>query len=195
LKQEQDSQPSALALSGSNPWNENYESVKEYVQNIGTKENGPLSQRLKYWMYRQRKRKRNTDQGLPSILTDEQEESLGLLSGDIFDLTWNKRYEELVEYKKEHGHSMVPRDSQTHKALGKWVHNQRQLYRKNMQGKLRKGSGFSDERISLLNELDFVWDPLEDLWTKRYAELVEFYEEHGHSMVPQTSQTHKTLAI
>jgi ribosomal protein S16 len=108
-------------------------------------------------------------------------------------LTWNKRYEELVDYRKEHGHSMVPTESQTHKELGDWVHTQRQLYKKRIQGKLTRGALLSDERIRLLNEEHFVWDPHEDFWRKRYQELVEYYKVHGHSMVPQTSQTHKEL--
>jgi hypothetical protein len=88
---------------------------------------------------------------------------------------------------------MVPTESQTHKELGDWVHTQRQLYKKRIQGKLTRGALLSDERIRLLNEEHFVWDPHEDFWRKRYQELVEYYKVHGHSMVPQTSQTHKEL--
>jgi hypothetical protein len=51
----------------------------------------------------------------------------------------------------------------------------------------------SNERIRLLNDLDFFWDPYEDLWTKRYEELVEYYKEHGDSMVSEKSLAHKEL--
>jgi hypothetical protein len=57
---------------------------------------------------------------------------------------------------------MVPRSSLNYKELYIWVLNQRHLYKQKIQGKLPKGSGFSNERIRLLNELDFVWDPIED---------------------------------
>jgi hypothetical protein len=57
-------------------------------------------------------------------MTDDQEEileSLGLLSVGYDDLVWNKRYEELVVYKKEHGHTMVSRADLNHKELSDWV--------------------------------------------------------------------------
>jgi hypothetical protein len=149
-KQEQDSQQSALQSAlqirdRKTIWDKNFERINEYVQNTGTKENGPLDKQLKEWVQRQRRRKRNKDQGLPSTLTDDQEEklkSLRLFSGDLIDLKWNKRYEELLDYYKEHGHCMVPQRSKTHKGLGLWVHNQRQLYKQKMQGKLPKDLAF-----------------------------------------------------
>jgi hypothetical protein len=178
-------------------WNENFERIKEHVQNIATKDAKPLNSSLKYWPSWQRISKRNKDLGLPSTLTDDQEEkleSLGLFSGDLIDLKWNKRYEELLEYYKEHGHSMFPVESQTHKELGIWVGTQRRRYKQKIEGK-PEGSIMTDERIRLLNELDFVWDPLEELWTKRYEELVEYYRRHGHTMVPRESETHKELGF
>jgi hypothetical protein len=57
-------------------WDENYESVKEYVQNIATKDAKPLTSSLFYWLRLQRQRKRNKYEGLPSTLTDDQEEKL-----------------------------------------------------------------------------------------------------------------------
>jgi hypothetical protein len=146
----QDSQPSALTIRGRKTWTENYESVKEYVKNIGTNDSSVLGSRLRKWLLYQRKRKRDKDLGLPSKLTDVQEEKLEsfrLLTGDLFDFTWHQRYEELVDYRKEHGHSMVLQGSKNHKDLGMWVHTQRQLYKRRIQGKLPKGSGFSNERL------------------------------------------------
>jgi hypothetical protein len=57
-------------------WNENFERIKEHVQNIATKDAKPLNSSLKYWPSWQRISKRNKDLGLPSTLTDDQEEKL-----------------------------------------------------------------------------------------------------------------------
>jgi hypothetical protein len=198
LTSEKDDSLHQQSLRNNKIWNENYERIKEYVKNIATKDAKPLTSSLNKWLHRERSSKRKKDQGVPSTLTDDQEEkleSLGLFTGVLKDVIWKKRYEELVEYRKEHGHFMVPTESQTHEELGIWVNNQRHRYKKSIQGKLPRGTGISNERISLLNKLDFVWDPFEDLWKKRYEELVEYYKEHGHSRVPSTGQTHIELGF
>jgi hypothetical protein len=64
----------------------------------------------------------------------------------------------------------------------------------NFKQGIPQGSSMTNARIRQLNALEFVWDPLEDLWEKRYEELVEYYKEHGHSIVPTQSRTHQQLS-
>ena len=60
---------------------------------------------------------------------------------------WETRFDELVQYKAEHGDCNVPRSQGQ---LGWWAVTQRQSYRK---GKL------SQERINRLNGMGFDWTP------------------------------------
>ncbi len=43
----------------------------------------------------------------------------------------------------------------------------------------------SAERETLLNTVDFEWDPLEAAWHKNYAALQQFAEREGHGRVAQ----------
>ena len=91
---------------------------------------------------------------------------------------WRVRYEDLVEFKKEHGHCRVPCVYKKNPQLGAWVHNQRQVNRK---GKL------APERKRRLDDLGFVWrfkSYDDERWEKMIRQLNEFKEEHGHCRVP-----------
>lgn len=58
---------------------------------------------------------------------------------------WMNRYKELIEYKKEHGSTLVPQRYKKNPKLGKWVTHQR-------------SSCLTEERKALLDEIGFVWD-------------------------------------
>ena len=60
-------------------------------------------------------------------------------------VSWDERFEELKQYKEKHGNCKVP---QKYPELGKWVSNQRQLYKK---GKLLP------DQIKVLNGIGFEW--------------------------------------
>ncbi len=47
---------------------------------------------------------------------------------------WEKRYNELKEYKKQNGDTNVPRRYEPNPQLGVWVSNQRQYYKKYRTG-------------------------------------------------------------
>jgi hypothetical protein len=61
------------------------------------------------------------------------------------DRKWIARYEELGTYQKTHGHTMVPA---AFKPLGPWVSRQRQEKKKGI---------LSEERMAMLDDMDFVW--------------------------------------
>jgi len=69
------------------------------------------------------------------------------LCKDYRKVCWMERFGELIEWRLDHGHCMVPQKSGS---LGLWVRNQR--YER------RKGNMPSD-RINLLNDLQFEWEP------------------------------------
>ena len=98
---------------------------------------------------------------------------------------WTSHYEDLIRYKEEHGHCNVPQDYKLNKALGEWVKNTRAYFR---------DGALSETRIAMLNELGFVWKSrtLVD-WKTRFAELVEFKDQHGHCNVPMRDKDNKQL--
>ena len=82
------------------------------------------------------------------------------------------------QFVAEHGHSNVPFPYMVGEYnLRSWVATQRGLYKR---GEL------SEERVRELEELPgWVWDILEDNWTRHYEGLKKFAEREGHARTPQ----------
>jgi superfamily II DNA or RNA helicase len=101
------------------------------------------------------------------------------------DENWMKRFNELVQYKEEHGDCRVPRKWEENPCLGSWASTQRQLKRKDK---------LDAEYERMLNEIGFVWTnaisdafkscKTEKVWMKRVNELIQYKEEHGDCRVP-----------
>lgn len=62
---------------------------------------------------------------------------------------WNQRYSELMIYRQEHGHCLVPQKYEPNPPLGHWVICQRKHFR---MGILKL------DRIKRLNEIGFSWE-------------------------------------
>ena len=60
---------------------------------------------------------------------------------------------------------------QTDSAIYLWCRRQRHEYRKR---------NLSEERINLLNSINFIWDIKEEEWQNKFKELKEFYIENCH---------------
>eukprot|EP00978_Attheya_sp_CCMP212_P017859 scaffold48121_cov47-Attheya_sp.AAC.7 len=108
-------------------------------------------------------------------------------SSDV-SVSWNEKYEALVEYKKDHGHSRVPQRNKANPGLGNWVKKQRNDYAKLQRG---QHSAISQDRIDKLNEIDFIWNlktsgqsANDAIWMNFLEELRGFKKEHGHCNVP-----------
>ena len=112
---------------------------------------------------------------------------------DANEAVWRNRYEELGDYSKFHGDCMVPRNYSENPELGIWVMLQRREYKRRKEGK--RNRYFTEERIRLLEEIGFDWDPLESAWMERYHELVEYAKCHGNSMVPLNYPENPELGI
>lgn len=111
----------------------------------------------------------------------------------VFDEMWQQRYDELVKFWKENGHCSVPQRYPPNKALGKWVHKQRQEFKKKRDGEL---SSLTSYRIAALQKIGFQVDTTnraEALWQQRYKELMQFKIENGHCNVPQKFAPNKAL--
>ena len=103
---------------------------------------------------------------------------------DSLDFVWNSRetrwqrnYQLLVHFKAREGHADVPyRHIEDGAPLGTWHQEQR---------KMRKRGTLSEERITQLDSLGFVWDVLEMQWQRNYQLLVHFKAREGHTFVPK----------
>lgn len=69
------------------------------------------------------------------------------------------------------------------KRLLDWTRRQKQHYRQ-YQKRNTTDIAINQERIERLEEMGFSWNIYEDLWMRRYQDLVKYYEHHGHSLVP-----------
>lgn len=67
-------------------------------------------------------------------------------------LRWYERYQELCQYKKEHGDCLVPQHYESNPQLGMWVSNQRRLKSKT------KKTPIVMERIEALDAIGFIWN-------------------------------------
>jgi hypothetical protein len=99
---------------------------------------------------------------------------------------WNIRFEELVIYHRENGHSNVPKSSGS---LGVFCEVQRAEYSK-YQRNLK--SNLTAQRVSRLNALSFDWDrgdtvQLErDLqWFRKLKLVKEYFAMHGNFEIPR----------
>jgi hypothetical protein len=66
--------------------------------------------------------------------------------------------------------------------LGRWVSTQRQEYKKFLANS--EDSSLTEDRITQLSDVGFIWDRYEDAFNLHFTELIEYKEKHGHCAVP-----------
>lgn len=99
------------------------------------------------------------------------------------DAIWNKMYAALAEYQKLNGHCEVPRTYRANPALGRWVHQQRQLWDDLSQER--------QERLSLIKFSISVRQP----WGSMYSMLLDYQKQHGNCNVPARYKNRPELGI
>ncbi|GMH85539.1 hypothetical protein TrST_g10508 [Triparma strigata] len=164
-------------------WEENFQSLVNYKKEEGdclvqatfkTVEGLTLGS----WVSGQRVAYKN---GKLSADRVEMLEEIGFV-WDTLELAWEQNFQALVNYKKEEGDCLVPVGFKTVEGLnlGKWTSHQRNIYK---NGKL------SRDRVTMLEEVDFVWDPLEAEWERNFQSLVNYKEEERDCLVPWKFET------
>lgn len=140
-------------------WDEAFEELLEFKRVRGNcqvphgfKENPSLSR----WVKRQRYQFKLLKEGKASTMTDERIERLEAVGfvWDSHNTTWERRIEELREYKKVHGHVSVPTSYKENMKLATWVKQQRRQYKLFCQG---RPSNITLERIDQLQSMGFEW--------------------------------------
>jgi len=104
---------------------------------------------------------------------------------------WQERFDELLEFRKENKHCLVPHTFPMNPGLARWVKRQRYQYTLFQQN---KKASINLERIKILGNIGFVWDSHEATWQERLGALNEFKNEHGHCEVPSKYELNAQLA-
>ena len=144
-------------------------------------------------------------QGKPSSMTPEREAQLKEV-GFIFEggktpqrsqlpkKTWEERLQELVQWKAEYGHTVVPQNSGQ---LGAWVHSQRVHYRKYKAG---EKSQMTAEKALRLTEVGFCFNASDRYrGNKRHGRSLDQQQEqelevvHHHHQQPQYHHPHHQM--
>ena len=93
---------------------------------------------------------------------------------------WEDKYNELVEYRKWHGHCNIPSVYLSQNPnLACWVATQRQKF---------KANKLSSYRIDKLQRIGFAWS-LYSSWDIRFKELQAYQQEHGDCYVNQCANS------
>ncbi|MBP3873324.1 MAG: Helicase associated domain protein [Lachnospiraceae bacterium] len=99
---------------------------------------------------------------------------------DTLTASWDVMYREAEKYYEEHGDLMVPAVyiTQNGYSLGRWIRTQR-VNRKTGDPLL------TDARIDALDKIGMNWGSvLHTRWMRIYRLAKDYYEEHGHLVVP-----------
>ena len=158
------------------------------------------------WVDIQRKERRKL-QTSSSTLTPERIRRLDSLGFDWnpLETQWSTQYDLLCEFREQHGHCRVPQRYIVHgNRLGKWVQEARLQYRKTLpqsqqpkhepqdsdhsSSSLSLSARMTPERIALLEDIGFDWNPLETRWREMLEQLVEYRYRTGNFNVAATAE-------
>jgi hypothetical protein len=183
-------------------WVENYEKVL-----IHAKEHGHLrlphkdaeTRRLSHWLNTQKIRK---------SLTNFERDKLALLKeygyehddnrAAKFEKVWTTFFNDLVEYKRVHGLSFVPKTDKAHQKLYNWIKVQRRMHKQGSLPVERMEKliefGFEFQRIEPYTKKKRYTEQQEKTWDDMYANLCDFHKEHGHCIVTYNDESNEALA-
>jgi hypothetical protein len=105
---------------------------------------------------------------------------------------WNVHLEQLRDFKKTHGHCLVPHTFPENQHLARWVKRQRRQYKLMLAGQI--SSTMTQERVNILNTEGFIWDSHDIIWRERFNQLLEYKNLHGHTRVPSYCKENPRLA-
>jgi len=95
---------------------------------------------------------------------------------------WESMFELLLEYKDQHGNTLVPQSYDRNPKLGTWVSHQRQMHSRKM---------LTSTRVSCLESIGFTFSLQKSIadavkWESMFELLLKYKDEHGNTMVPQS---------
>ena len=171
-------------------WQRRFQELVEFKKEYGhTRVPKSFDKVLWHWRHVQREwRKKgilNAERisRLDSIGFEWEEHPLwGLTMSPTNEKNWEAKFQQLADFRAQHGHIRVSHHRGQHASLGAWL---RRMCSEAREGKLRP------DRLARLEALGFVPSPgrpdLMEQWNQRYAELAAFQQEHGHTRVAPSS--------
>jgi hypothetical protein len=97
---------------------------------------------------------------------------------------WEDRFADLMAYWAKYGDCNVPQRWPENPRLSAWVRYQRRARKQNI---------LTEDHISRLDKIGFVWTMENAAWESKYAALMEYKKVHGHCRVPIQSREHRSL--
>eukprot|EP01048_Picozoa_sp_COSAG05_P005008 COSAG05_NODE_287_length_12131_cov_3.148022_10_plen_386_part_00 len=122
---------------------------------------------------------------------------------------WDVRFAELCEYKARHGTARIPDTWAGNPELAAWAQRQRQFLRLFEQNPSDNNIHITNEQLTKLKKLGFVWRTLapqpekpaaahtaaQAIWEQRFEELKLYFTAHGHFRVPHGYEPSPALAF
>ena len=169
-------------------WSDRLDEVRAYKEKHGNVVVPPSNRSLHEWVRDQRTqwKKFEEDPAQSTLNTDQvsQLEDVGV-DLDLRGAKWQTRFMELMEFRKRHGHTVVPPKYPFNQPLSNWCSTQRRHYRLLKMG---KKSQMTQDRAELLSEAGFEWEVSSErrsklrykkTWDERFAELAAHKDETG----------------
>ena len=127
--------------------------------------------KLGQWVKNQRKYYKNRMAGKTGLRASITEERIAQLNAIGFrwnyggekewrrdDAGWQKKFDLLCAFRREHGHCRVPNKFVVDSIkLGLWVENQKRHFKNYKKGKRGHGASITEERVSKLDSIGFEW--------------------------------------
>ena len=146
-------------------WSEKFEDLCEYRKcygNCHVPHNYTKNAALAQWVKRQRYQYMLKTSGKRSTLSDDRVRLLNKIGfiWNSHDAVWEERWNELLQFKRVHGHCNVPSKYEENPSLAIWVKRQRRHFKFYCEKK--GGTLITPERIAKLQKLGFSWDRRKD---------------------------------
>jgi hypothetical protein len=149
-------------------WNEKFLELKQFKETNGHTMVPQTSGELGRWVKMQREQKKSTDLRTAGVQLPPNKrprpcmpperiqklDSIGFSWESGNRRGWEERYQELLQYRAQHGDCNVPQLWPESRALGRWVMKQRCQYNLKVQG---KKSQLTDEKQAKLDAIGFAW--------------------------------------
>jgi len=141
---------------------------------------------LAHWVTGVRRRKRSgTIAAELASRLDELGFTWVLRRRTVYRWDWDAMVAALAAFKNQHGHFRVPLRPAKHRELGWWL----------IQVRSRRRKGLLDRgRIRQLDRLGVVWEPNNQKWEDRFADLVAYRAQYGDCNVPGNWSENQRLA-
>lgn len=186
------------AIKYNSSWEQSYEVLKLFFmkyKHCNVPRNFAENHALAFFVKEQRAEYSKLMRGEKSTMNSERIqllESIGFKWSQREDV-WNTRFEELLAFSQEFGHTKVPR-SYINKQLSSWVNYQRSQFKYFIDG---KKSNLTKERILKLQSIGFVWNVQRrhNPWKKNFEEFKTFKALNGNFYIPCNFKTNPILGV